>query len=296
VSIRRRGVVGISPATLKNDRYANLTNTNGKGNDDLNKMEQFDILRREATKLERSLEDKIARYHQLAQRLTSGGMDSKNSLLDGSHNSAAHQRLSPSNPTNNSASNNNNNNMFSEEEEANLSKEISRSLNLLSDLINTKMAPAAERTNKSQHTQLVKRYREILFDSTADFQKTQLGLSRRREQLQLFRGAAAAIQGGEDGDDEDPAMEHLMRERNSIQGAMDASNSVIGQASEVEASLRSQGGALRGVSGTVLRMASQIPGLDGLIDQIRRKRNKDDLVVSGVIAVCILFTLWYLFG
>lgn len=262
-------------------------------------MEQFDILRREATKLERSLEDKIARYHQLAQRLTSGGMDPKNSLLDGSHSSTTHQRLSPSTPTNNSApnnNNNNNNNMFSEEEEANLSKEISRSLNTLSDLINTKMAPAAERTNKSQHSLLVKRYREILFDSTADFQKTQLGLSRRREQLQLFRGAAAAIQGGEDGDEEDPAMEHLMRERNSIQGAMDASNSVIGQAAEVEASLRSQGGALRGVSGTVLRMASQIPGLDGLIDQIRRKRNKDDLVVSGVIAACILFTIWYLFG
>mmetsp|Transcript_26947 Transcript_26947/g.31830 ORF Transcript_26947/g.31830 Transcript_26947/m.31830 type:complete len:264 (+) Transcript_26947:285-1076(+) len=263
-------------------------------------MEQFDVLRREATKLERSLEDKIARYHQLAQRLTSGGMDPKNSLVDGSHNSAIHQRLSPG-TTNNNPSSTTNPNMFSEEEEANLSKEINRTLSLLSDLINTKMAPAAERTSKSQqHSLLVKRYREILFDSTADFQKTANGLSRRREQLQLFRGAAAAIQGngsGEGGgDEEDPAMEHLMRERNSIQGAMDASHSVIGQAAEVEASLRSQGGALRGVSGTVLRMASQIPGLDGLIDQIRRKRNKDDFIVSGVIAVCILFTLWYLFG
>ena len=28
-------------------------------------MEPFDVLRREATKLERSLEDKIARYHQV---------------------------------------------------------------------------------------------------------------------------------------------------------------------------------------------------------------------------------------
>jgi hypothetical protein len=28
-------------------------------------MEPFDLLRREATKLERSLEDKIARYHQV---------------------------------------------------------------------------------------------------------------------------------------------------------------------------------------------------------------------------------------
>jgi len=264
-------------------------------------MEQFDVLRREATKLERSLEDKIARYHQLAQRLTSGGMDPKNSLLDGLHTSSSntHQRLSPSTSTNPSNTTSSSNDTFSPEEEASLSSEITRSLNLLSDLINTRMAPAAEQTNKSQHALLVKRYREILFDSTADFQKTAQGLSRRREQLQLFRGASSTPQGGGDennGDEEDPAMEHLMRERNSIQGAMDGAKSVIGQAAEIEGSLRNQGGALKGVSGTVLKMASQIPGLDGLVDQIRRKRNKDDFVVSGVIAACVLFTLWYLFG
>merc|ERR1740139_1733347 len=125
-------------------------------------------------------------------------MDPKNSLLDGSHNSAMHQRISPSSSNTTSTSSNT---TFSEEEEANLSKEINRSLSLLSDLINTKMAPAAERTSKSQqHSLLVKRYREILFDSTADFQKTANGLSRRREQLQLFRGAAAAIQGNGSGE------------------------------------------------------------------------------------------------
>jgi len=258
-------------------------------------MQQFDVLRREATKLERNLEDKIARYHQLAQRLANDGNDA--SLLDGSHPPASsihHQKRlsnnsnpSPAHPSSSA---------FSEEEEANLSKEVNRTLSLLSELINTKMGPTAEQTGKSQHILLVKRYREILFDSTTEFQKTTSSLQRRRETLQLFRGAAASVQGGEGGDEEDPSMTHLLRERNSIENALDASNSVIAQAVEIDSNLKSQGGALRGISGTVMRMASQIPGLDGLVDQIRRKRNRDDMVVSGVIAVCLLFTIWYLFG
>lgn len=255
-------------------------------------MEQFDVLRREATKLERSLEDKIARYHQLAQRLTmSGGTDHETSLLDHSSSSNIHQRLSASNHSINANSPSSSGN--SEEEEANLAKEINRTLSLLSDLINTKMAPASERTQKSQHALLVKRYREILFDCTTDFQKTSSSVARRRETLQLFQGANTARGGG---DEEDPAMEHLMRERNAINGAMDASNNVIGQAAEIQSSLKNQGSALRGVNGTILRIVGQIPGLDGLVEKIRRKRGQDDMIVSGVIAFCILFTIWYLFG
>jgi len=262
-------------------------------------MEQFDVLRREATKLERSLEDKIARYHQLAQRLANEGNDT--SLLIG-NNPTPSSLSSTAGSTANGNNNNHNSSAssapFSEEEEANLSKEVNRTLSLLSELINTKMGPAAEQSGKSQHALLVKRYREILFDSTTDFQKTALSLSRRRETLQLFRGAAASSASGDGsgGDEEDPSMEHLLRERNSIENAMDASNSVIAQAIEVDSSLKNQGGSLRGVSGTVMRIASQIPGLDGVVEQIRRKRNKDDMIVSGVIALCILFTLWYLFG
>ena len=51
-----------------------------------------------------------------------------------------------------------------DEEEATLSKDIHRTMSTMTDLLNTKMAPAAERTGRSQHLLLVKRYREILFD------------------------------------------------------------------------------------------------------------------------------------
>lgn len=91
-------------------------------------------------------------------------------------------------------------------------------------------------------------------------------------------------------------MQHLMRERHHINNSLDASTAVINQASEIHSDLRVQGMSLRGVQGTILRITSNIPGLNRLVENIRRRRSRDDMVVSGVIAACILFTLWYVFG
>ena len=170
--------------------------------------------------------------------------------------------------------------------------EIQRTLNALQDLLQTKLSPAAERSNKSQHILLVKRYREILFDLSGDFSKSQQAWTRRKEQLELFAGANQ----NNNGDQQDPAMEHLLRERNHIQNSLTASSSVIHQALEIHSDLRQQGTSLRGVSGMIGTITNHIPGLNRLVDNIRRKKGRDDIIVSGVIASCILFTLWYIFA
>ena len=110
--------------------------------------------------------------------------------------------------------------------------------------------------------------------------------------MELFRGANTASSG----DGTDPAMEQLLRERNAIDNSMKSASSVLNQAAGVRTELRSQGASLRGVTGTMASIANNIPGVNTLIDKIRQKRQRDDRVVSGVVAGCILFTLWYLFG
>ncbi|KAL7531060.1 hypothetical protein ACHAXR_008482 [Thalassiosira sp. AJA248-18] len=179
-----------------------------------------------------------------------------------------------------------------DEEEALLSKDIHRTMSTMTELINTKMAPAAERTGRSQHSLLVKRYREILFDCGADYNKTSAAVARRREARELFRGATSNPLG----DGSDPGMEQLLRERNAIDNSMKSAAGVLNQAASVRSELRTQGAGLRGVTGKMAQIAGNIPGLNGLIHKIQQKRQQDDRVVSGVVAGCILFTLWYLFG
>lgn len=256
-------------------------------------MDQFDILRREATKLERSLEDKIARYQQLAHRLTTG---SDNDAFGGNHHHNSSLLDSAETGTISKSANKSSATISDEEEESTLANDINRNLSQLSDLINTRMAPVAERSNKAQHTMLVKRYREIVFDCTADFKKTFAAVSRRRETMELFRGADLMAHAKKDKEETDPATEQLLRERSAIGNAMKSATSVLGQAAEISSNLKHQGQSLRGIGTKVTVIAQNVPGLNTLIENIRRKRNKDDMIVSGVIAFCILFTMWYVLG
>jgi Golgi SNAP receptor complex protein 1 len=159
------------------------------------------------------------------------------------------------------------------------------------------MSPSASKSNSAHHNLLVKRYREIVFDCTNDFKKTHRAILKKREQNELFRGAnAVSSLANTDNEQEDAAMTALMRERGSIGNSLNSASSIISQAHDIRSELRNQGTALKNVGNKVLVMASRVPGLNGLIENIKRKRNKDDKIVSGVIAVCILFTLWYVLG
>mmetsp|Transcript_11590 Transcript_11590/g.16241 ORF Transcript_11590/g.16241 Transcript_11590/m.16241 type:complete len:248 (+) Transcript_11590:189-932(+) len=247
-------------------------------------MDEFDSLRREATKLERHLEDRVARYQQLAQKFNPNAA-TLSATAAADTNTTNGSSILDSMETGTS----------SVEEENSLQNEIQRTLSNLGDLINHKLSPAADRSSKSQHLLLVKRYREILFDLTGDFQKASSTLQRKREQAELFSGSNGGINGG-DSSQQDPAMEALLRERSHIQNSMNAANDVLGQAGDIYGDLRQQGMSLRGVSSKILKITSNVPGLNRVVENIRRKRNMDDKVVAGVIAACILFTIWYLFG
>mmetsp|Transcript_24451 Transcript_24451/g.37692 ORF Transcript_24451/g.37692 Transcript_24451/m.37692 type:complete len:276 (+) Transcript_24451:160-987(+) len=263
---------------------------------------EFDVLRREATKLERHLEDRVARYQQLAQKVAT--LDSTGSSTASSATASASslddvesgQRHNSNGSASMNGGNNSNANAWQQckEEEQQLNADISRTLRTLSNLIGDQMSPAAERSGKSQHSLLVKRYREILFDFSSEFQKFSCAMQRKRDAMELFANANTSQSGG--GAGRDPAMEELLRERHAIHNSVNAANGVLGQASMIRADLRNQGDSLRGIQGTIGKIASNVPGLNRLMENIKRKRSKDDMIVSGVIATCVLFTLWYLFG
>jgi len=182
--------------------------------------------------------------------------------------------------------------MHTTEDEATLRHDIQRTLTTLQDLINGKLQPASEKVGSQNATLLVKRYREILFDLSGDFEKSRQSHIRKQERAKLMEGARM----NGTGDQVDPAMEHLLRERNHINNSMNAASSVIAQASEVRSDLRTQGLSLGRAQASIGRIVGNIPGINTLVERIRRKRSKDDMIVAGVIASCILFTLWYLFG
>ena len=170
-----------------------------------------------------------------------------------------------------------------------LQHDIQRTLQALQDCIASRLDPAA---TTSHQMLIVKRYREILFDLTGDYQKAHQGWQRSQERMELFKGADRSKNNGEG---QDPAMDHLMRERNHIQNSLNGANQTLEQAFSIRADLAAQRSGLGRITSGVGTIVATIPGLNGLVDAIRRKRSRDDKILAGVIASCILFTLWYLF-
>ena len=169
-----------------------------------------------------------------------------------------------------------------------LQHDIQRSLQALQDWIATRLDPAAE---TSHQMLVVKRYREIVFDLTGDYQKAQQVWQRSQQRMELFKGADRSGSG----EIQDPAMDSLLRERNHIQNSLNSAGAVLGQAESIRSDLGQQRLGLGRVQSGIGSIVTSIPGINGLVDAIRRKRSKDDKILAGVIASCILFTLWYLF-
>ena len=180
------------------------------------------------------------------------------------------------------------------EDEAALRHDIQRTLTTLQDLVTTQLQPTAEKIGKSL---LVKRYREILFDLSGDFEKSRQAHTRKMERIKLLEGSRKSNNNNKSAlEIDNAAMDHLMRERNHISNSQSAAAQVINQAAEIRNDLRSQGMSLGRAQSMMGAIVQNIPGINTVVEQIRRKRSKDDMIVIGVIASCVLFSLWYLFG
>ncbi len=68
---------------------------------------------------------------------------------------------------------------------------------------------------------------------------------------------------------------------------------MLSQASNVSGNLMQQRRMFEGITDKLVAVGSRFPVLNGLINAIRRKKSKDTLVLSGVIAACVLFTVIY---
>jgi Golgi SNAP receptor complex protein 1 len=182
------------------------------------------------------------------------------------------------------------------QEELVLARDISRNVQTLGDLISQQLSPAAVRSGKAQHSLLVKRYREILFDVTSEFQKTTAALQRQREYSELMNVHTTSTSTSTNDNDGGQEALLLWREQNSIQNSVNATSSILQQAGDTFSSLQQQGASLRGVGGSISRITQAVPSLHRLMDAIRRKKSRDNYIVAAVIATCIVLTLWYVFG
>ncbi|QDZ20777.1 subunit 1 of Golgi SNAP receptor complex [Chloropicon primus] len=88
----------------------------------------------------------------------------------------------------------------------------------------------------------------------------------------------------------------ILRERANIGNVNNALDDVIGQAQNVASSLMQQRRVFDGVNSKLNMLGARFPVVNSLLTSIRRRKAKDTIVMSIVVAICLTLMIMYLFS
>ncbi|XP_009793075.1 Golgi SNAP receptor complex member 1-2 [Nicotiana sylvestris] len=222
----------------------------------------WEELRKEARKIEGDLDVKLSSYAKLGARLTQGGHVEAGSPTLGSSRSWKSMEM-----------------------------EIQSLLEKLLDLNDSMSRCAASAAPTTSVTQKLARHRDILHEFTQEFRRIKGNISSMREHAELLSSVRDDISEYK-ASGSSPKMQ-ILRERAAIHGSISHIDDVINQAQTTRAALGSQRALFGDVQGKVKQLGDKFPIIRGLIGSIRRKKSRDTLILSAVIAACTLFLIIY---
>ncbi|XP_073106251.1 Golgi SNAP receptor complex member 1-2 [Elaeis guineensis] len=223
----------------------------------------WEELRKEARKIEGDLDVRLSSYAKLGARFT--------------HFSGYANNSSP---------------VASSRSWKSVELEIQSLLEKLLDVNDAMSRCAASAAPTTSVTQKLARHRDILHEFTQEFRRTKGNLNSMMEHAELLNSVKNDISESKASGSMSPTV-HLLRERASIHGSINQIDEVIGQAQATRSVLGTQRALFGDVQGKVKQLGEKFPIIRGLLGAIRRKRSKDTLILSAVIAACTLFLIIY---
>ncbi|KAL3616527.1 Golgi SNAP receptor complex member 1-2 [Castilleja foliolosa] len=223
----------------------------------------WEELRKEARKIEGDLDFKLSSYAKLGARFNQGGNVDAGSPTLGSSRSWK-----------------------------SIEMEIQSLLEKLLDINDSMSRCAASAASTSSVSQKLARHRDILHEFTQEFKRTQGNINSMWEHAELISSVRDDITDYKASGSVNPSTQ-LLRERAAIHGSISHIDDVISQAQATRSVLGSQRALFGDVQGKVKQLGEKFPVIRGLIGSIKRKRSKDTLILSAVIAACTLFLIIY---
>ena len=168
------------------------------------------------------------------------------------------------------------------------SSEIDALLSRLSD-VNASMSSALSGGGDARSHTLA-RHRDILHDFTQEYRRLSSAAGAARDRAELLGadngGGGAPLLGGS-------GAGLLLRERGALERSNAALDGVLGQAGGVAAGLSTQRALFDAIDGKMDAVGARFPVVNSLLNAVRRRKNRDNLILAGVAAACLLFILLY---
>jgi len=173
------------------------------------------------------------------------------------------------------------------DQESKLLHQVDASINRFARVLETMQTMAVEGGTRRQ---TLSRYNDIFHTSKMDFAKLKSHIQREKQKRDLF-GAHNASNHKSD----DPARDQLLRERRLLAEATQQGEDIMNKAEAAHTGMAEQGRSLLSSSS---RMASSVlarfPAIGNLVERVRRRKKRDQIIIAAMIGFLIFFTLWYL--
>ncbi|KAM0934417.1 putative golgi SNAP receptor complex, subunit 1 [Dioscorea sansibarensis] len=154
----------------------------------------------------------------------------------------------------------------------------------------SRCAPAA--TPAAAVAQKLTRHRDILHEFTQEFKRTRGNILSMREHAELLTSVRNDINEHKASSGAQ-LVPNLLRERAAIHGSITQIEEVTNQADAVKGVLAAQRHTFSDIQGKVKHLSDRFPVIRNLLGAIKRKKSKDTLILSAVIAACTLFLIVY---
>ena len=172
------------------------------------------------------------------------------------------------------------------EQEAVLSSDVEASLKRYARVMETMQSMALDGGSRRQQ---LARYQDIYHDHKMEFAKLCSKIQRQRQRAELF----GHVEG--DSQTDDSARDHLLRERKLLAEASQQGQEILSKAEAAYTGLREQGNSLFGVASRMTTgVIGRFPMIGNLVERVRRRKQRDQIIMAILLGFFVFFTLWYI--
>jgi len=139
----------------------------------------------------------------------------------------------------------------------------------------------------------LQRHREVLSEYAGELRRLRRDAEDEAGRDALLGGASRRGGSGGGGGDDESMETRLIRERARIAGSTSAVDDLIGVAQNTARELFAQRGILSNAGNKLIAIGSKFPAVNNLLLAIKRKKNKDAVILAAVVAACTIFVLLY---
>lgn len=152
---------------------------------------------------------------------------------------------------------------------------------------------SADLTSSALKQNNLARHREVLSDHRRELSRLKSAIGTARDRANLLSDVRSDIDAYRASNPEQAEADYMLDERRRLDNSHNMTDSVLSQAYAINENFGFQRETLANINRRITSAASQVPGMNTLINRIGAKRRRDGVILGSFIAFCFLMLLWF---